>query len=75
MFTTAADYILDPSGKFKISKMFSGPKNSRKPRIFCLYTWNRLKDGGKKKLLAGLGLSCSVGLGSSARHFWKERPL
>ena len=29
MLTTAIDYVLDPTGKFKISRMFSGPKNSR----------------------------------------------
>ena len=63
MFTTAADYILDPSGKFKISKMFSGPKNSRKPRIFCLYTWNRLKDGGKKKTSRWFGAKLFCGTG------------
>lgn len=72
-FTTAIDYSLDSLGQFQISRMFSGPKISKKV-LNTLYTLG-IDWKIERKLQAGLRLSYSTGPWSSDKHFQREHPL
>lgn len=61
-------YVLAPARKFKLSRMFSGPKNSRE-FLTLSYIVGRDRQM-ERNLQAGLGLSCSARRRGSDRLFW-----
>ena len=60
MLMTAIDDVLAPTVKFKISRMFSGPKKLQGSPEYFVYIWNNRRM--ERNLQGGLGLSCSAGL-------------